>query len=69
MDYLVEVQGLRKVFHTRDSELEALSDINLKVSDRWTGSERPVPQRPQKASRQYRHDLPGIQPSDAEVCH
>ena len=31
MDYLVEVQGLRKVFHTRDSELEALSDINLKV--------------------------------------
>ena len=31
MDYLVEVQGLRKVFHTRDSELEALSDNNLKV--------------------------------------
>ena len=31
MNYMVEVQGLRKVFRTRDSEVEALSDINLQV--------------------------------------
>ena len=31
MDYLVEVQGLRKVFRTRDSEVVALSDINLQI--------------------------------------
>lgn len=31
MEYLVEVQGLRKVFRTRDSEVEALADIDLQV--------------------------------------
>lgn len=31
MEYLVEVQDLRKVFQTRDSEVEALSGINLQV--------------------------------------
>ena len=31
MEYLVEVQGLRKVFQTRDSVVEALSDIDLQV--------------------------------------
>lgn len=31
MEYLVEVQNLRKVFQTRDSEVEALSGINLQV--------------------------------------
>ena len=47
MDYLVEVQGLRKVFHTRDSELEALSDINLKVRQAisMASSVCPVPAR------------------------
>lgn len=32
MEYLVEVQDLRKVFQTRDSEVEALSGINLQVA-------------------------------------
>ena len=31
MEYLVEVKDLRKVFSTRDSEVEALSGINLQV--------------------------------------